>query len=234
MQNRLSMRGNSLHDTVKLRICALCIAVLMSATGCGKDFDASGYVQALLDLTFQGEISGAAGFMEDASEEALMKAYQDSIDRFVAGNITSGMDIGELKSSRFAELVSKIFLTMRYGVGEAEKTGKKEYKVTVDIWPADVFVNFQILLTQDSLKMAEKIEAGEYEGETEEETDQMILSDIINHAYELLDTAYMDIGYGEKETVTLRIYAGQGKEYSADEDDMDHLFRVILRLDESQ
>lgn len=162
-----------------------------------------------------------------------MRAYQDSIDRFVAANITSGMDIGELKTSRFAELTSKIFLTMRYGVGEAKKTGKREYEVEVDIWPADVFVNFQDMLTEDSLKMAEKIEAGEYEGETEEETGQMILSDIINHAYELLDTAYMDIQYGDKETVTLRVYAERGGDASIDEDDMDRLFRQILRLDES-
>lgn len=216
-----------------LKIWAVCAAVILGAAGCGKDFDAAGYVQALLDLTFQGEISGAAGFMEDASEETLMRAYQDSIDRFVAANITSGMDIGELKMSRFAELTSKIFLTMRYGVGEAKKTGKREYEVEVDIWPADVFVNFQDMLTEDSLKMAEKIEAGEYEGETEEETGQMILSDIINHAYELLDTAYMDIQYGDKETVTLRVYAERGGDASIDEDDMDRLFRQILRLDES-
>ena len=211
----------------------MCAAVILGTAGCGKDFDAAGYVQALLDLTFQGEISGASGFMEDASEETLMRAYQDSIDRFVAANITSGMDIGELKTSRFAELTSKIFLTMRYGVGEAKKTGKREYEVEVDIWPADVFVNFQDMLTEDSLKMAEKIEAGEYEGETEEETGQMILSDIINHAYELLDTAYMDIQYGDKETVTLRVYAERGGDASIDEDDMDRLFREILRLDES-
>ncbi len=216
-----------------LKIWVMCAAVILGTAGCGKDFDAAGYVQALLDLTFQGEISGAAGFMEDASEETLMRAYQDSIDRFVAANITSGMDIGELKTSRFAELTSKIFLTMRYGVGEAKKTGKREYEVEVDIWPADVFVNFQDMLTEDSLKMAEKIEAGEYEGETEEETGQMILSDIINHAYELLDTAYMDIQYGDKETVTLRVYAERGGDASIDEDDMDRLFRQILRLDES-
>lgn len=216
-----------------LKIWVVCAAVILGVAGCGKDFDAAGYVQALLDLTFQGEISGAAGFMEDASEETLMRAYQDSIDRFVAANITSGMDIGELKTSRFAELTSKIFLTMRYGVGEAKKTGKREYEVEVDIWPADVFVNFQDMLTEDSLKMAEKIEAGEYEGETEEETGQMILSDIINHAYELLDTAYMDIQYGDKETVTLRVYAERGGDASIDEDDMDRLFRQILRLDES-
>ncbi len=215
-----------------MKICALCIAAVLGISGCGKDFDAGGFAQALLDLTFQGEIDGAARFMEDASQTALMQAYQDSIDRFVAANITSGMDVGELKTTRFAELVSKIFATMRYSVGETEKTGKKEYEVTVDIWPADVFVKFQQMLTADSLKMAEKIEAGEYESETEEETDQMILNDIINHAYELLDTAYMDVKYGDKETVVLRVKEDQGKEYSIDENDMNDLIRKILRLDE--
>lgn len=43
----------------------------------------------------------------------------------------------------------------------------------------------------------------------------------------------MDIQYGDKETVTLRVHAGRGEDASVDEDDMDRLFRKILRLDES-
>lgn len=82
--------------------------------------------------------------------------------------------------------------------------------------------------------MAEKIEKGEYEGFAEEEADQQILLDIINHAYELLDTAYMDIEYGEEETVIFHVRAETGSEYSVDEDDMDSLIRKILRLDEIQ
>ncbi|MEZ3487090.1 MAG: hypothetical protein K1W22_11030 [Lachnospiraceae bacterium] len=216
------------------RICALCMAVMICLSGCGKDFDAAGYVQAILDLTFQGDISRASEFMEEASGESLMRAYQDSIDRFVAANITSGMEIGELKTTRFADLVSQMFMTMRYSVGDADQTGRKEYEVSVDIWPADVFIRFRQFLVADSVKMAEKIEAGEYKGATEEETDQMILNDIVNHAYELLDTACMDIGFGEKETVVLRVNAEKGQEYSVDEDDMDGLIRKILRLDEIQ
>ena len=210
------------------------MAVMICLSGCGKDFDAAGYVQAILDLTFQGDISRASEFMEEASGESLMRAYQDSIDRFVAANITSGMEIGELKTTRFADLVSQMFMTMRYSVGDADQTGRKEYEVSVDIWPADVFIRFRQFLVADSVKMAEKIEAGEYKGATEEETDQMILNDIVNHAYELLDTACMDIGFGEKETVVLRVNAGKGQEYSVDEDDMDGLIRKILRLDEIQ
>ncbi len=217
-----------------LAVCVMCAVLTANITGCGRDFDAAGYVQALLDLTFQADVTKASAFMEDASKEALMQAYRDSIDRFVAANITSGLELGELKTTRFAELVSKIFMVMRYQVQDGRKTGKREYEVPVEICPADVFTAFQEMLVEDSLKMAEKIEKGEYEGATEEETNQQILLDIVNHAYELLDTAYMDIQYGEEETVILHVSADRGSEYSVDEDDMDGLIRKILRLDEIQ
>ena len=53
------------RSTKVIRFCALYLAVVISLAGCGKDFDAAGYVQALLDLTFQGDISQAADFMEE-------------------------------------------------------------------------------------------------------------------------------------------------------------------------
>lgn len=217
-----------------LRIWTLCMALVIGLTGCGKDFDASGYVQAVLDLTFQGDIEKALEYEEDASEASLMQQYQASIDQFVAANITNEIEMSEMKTAQFAELVSKIFATMRYSVKDAKKTGEKEYEVPVEIQPTDVFASFRQALTEDSIKMTQKIKDGEYKGSSEEETEQMILNDIVNHAYELLDVAYMDTQYGDKETVILRVKADKKKEYYIDEDDMDHLIRKILRLDEIQ
>ncbi len=129
---------------------ALVLMLALFVTGCGKDFDASGYTQALLDLTFQGDTSRARAYMEDATENSLMRQYQQSIDNFVAANITSEIEMNETKTAQFADLVSKIFATMRYDVGKAEKTGKREYEVPVSIQPSDVFVNFQQSLSQSS------------------------------------------------------------------------------------
>ena len=89
-------------------------------------------------------------------------------------------------------------------------------------------------MTEDSLKVAQKIKNGEYEGASEEETTQQILNDIVNHAYELLEVAYMDSQYGEKKSVVLHVKQDKDKEYYIDEDDMDQLIRKILRLDEIQ
>lgn len=110
------------------RIMALVLMLALFVTGCGKDFDASGYTQALLDLTFQGDTSRARTYMEDATENSLMRQYQQSIDNFVAANITNEIEMNETKTAQFADLVSKIFATMRYDVGKAEKTGKGSTK----------------------------------------------------------------------------------------------------------
>ena len=212
------------------KLCVLIVVLMLTATGCGKKFDAAGYVQAVLDLTFQGDITQAKKYSKDATEESLMQMYRDSIDQFVSSNITNEIEMSDTKTSQFAELVSKIFMTMRYNV----KTGKGEYEVTVEIQPSDVFVDFQQILTEDSLKIAQKIKNGEYEGTSEEETTQQILNDIVNHAYELLEVAYMDSQYGEKKSVVLHVKQDKDKEYYIDEDDMDQLIRKILRLDEIQ
>ena len=114
---------------------------------------------------------------------------------------------------------------------EAKRTDKDTYEVPVEIQPSDVFVQYYDALTEDSLKIAEKVENGEYQG-TEEEINQQVLNDIVNHAYELLDTAYLATDYGEKQTVILRVTVEKNNEYTINEDDMDNLIVKILRLDE--
>ena len=79
--------------------------------------------------------------------------------------------------------------------------------------------------------MAENIKGGKYTG-TEEEIQGQIMADIVNHAYELLDTAYMRVDYGEGKTVILNVKADKKNEYYIDEEDMNNLIEKILRLDE--
>ena len=86
-------------------------------------------------------------------------------------------------------------------------------------------------MVADSLKIAEKVREGGYVG-TEEEVNQQMLGDIINHSYELLDAAFQDQEYQEEETVILHVRADKKNEYFIDEDDMNTLILKILKLDE--
>lgn len=215
----------------KNRIMLLVLCMAVACTGCKGGFDAAGYTEALLHLMFQGDTTEALKRIDGATQESLMLKYQESIDTFTLNVITSQFDISETKQEQFAELVAEIFSVMRYKVISAEETGKKEYDVSVSIQPADIFVKFEELLTQDSLELAEDIKAGKYTG-TEEEIEQQILADIVNHAYELLDSACKKVDYGAEKTVILKVKADENNEYSIDKEDMNNLIEKILRLDE--
>lgn len=216
-------------EAMRILLLMFCMAFL--CTGCGRDFDAAGYTEALLHLMFQGDPEEAMKRIEGATYDSLMLRYQESIDTFTENVITSQFDISDVKYEQFASLTAEIFAVMRYEVTGARKSGDEEYEVSVSIQPADIFVRFSELLSADSLEMAEDVKAGKYKG-TDEEAGQQILADIVNHAYELLDTAFVNVEYGDRKTVILRVRADENGEYSIDQEDMNNLITKILRLDE--
>lgn len=207
------------------------IMACIMAAGCGKGFDASGYTEAILALQFQGDTRNAGAFVEGTDRAELMETYQNFVDDFAAGYITNGMTLTETQEEEFSELVSAIFTSMRYEVGEAKKAEKGEYEVPVIIKPSDTFIRYRDLLTEDSVKMYEKVRKGEYGGDEKTAMEQM-MAEIAAHAYELLKTAYEGSEYGEEQTVILRVSADGNEIYSIDEEDMDNLIAKILRLDE--
>lgn len=212
---------------------AVIVAIVVSVMtfGCEGGYDASGYTVAVLDLQFQGDTKTARTFVEGVTQSSLMEIYQEFIDDFVAGYITDGMEISDSETVQFSELTSAIFASMRYEVGEAEKTGKREYEVPVVIWPSDTFIRYRQLLTEDSVKISEKVKNGLYPG-SEEEIQNQVMAEIVSNAYELLMTAYENSEYGGKKTVILKVKAEKDGAYYIDEDDMDNLIVKILRLDE--
>lgn len=212
---------------ILLAICMLSAAM----TGCKSDFAASSYVEAVLNLQFQGDTQGARDYMEEPDSAALAQLYQQFIDDFVSGYITSGLNLGEMRTEQFAELTSTMFTTMRYDVGEAKKTGKQEYEVPVVIQPNDTFVKYQQFLQEDSEKITENIKNKKYKG-SEEEIQNQVVREIAGNAYDLLEKAYEESSYGDKETVIVKVKAEKGEDYAIDEEDMDNLIVKILRLDE--
>lgn len=230
MGQQMRIKKSSNHVIALLMICAV---VTSFAVGCSKKFDASGYARGVLDVVFQDETAQALETMEGATEKKLHEMHEESILTFAEQNITNEIEMNETQKARFLALCEKIFEVMKYNVLEAKETGDRCYEVPVEINPSDIFVRFQEALYKDSEKIAEKINAGGYQG-TNEEISRQVLNDIVNHSYELLDVSYTEMEYGEAETVILEVEAGEEKEYSINEEDMQNLMLKILRLDEIQ
>lgn len=215
----------------KTAAAVLLVFMLLTLSACSRDYDAAGYTNAVLNLQFQGDTSAALTFVDGATSSDLMEMYRDFVDNFTAGYLTEGMELTDEQTEEFAKLMSNVFASMRYEVGDAEKTGKKEYEVPVVIQPNDTFIRYRQLLTEDSIKITNKLKQGGYDGD-DEEIQTQVMEEIAKNASGLLSEAHEGSEYGEKQTVILRVKADKDGIYSIDGDDMDNLIVKILRLDE--
>lgn len=206
------------------------LAVILGVRACqGNKIDAAGYVQAQLDLTFQGETQEAQR-MTGAAVSGLEQIYEDGIQAFVQSYLTGGVDTGEAFSETYGKVIKKIFLVMRYQVGETQKKDQDTYEVKVTYQPADVFTSFIPKLKEKAAELEEKAKNGGYTG-TEDEIQSAMILDYMSQSYALLESAYLDIQYGEQQEFTFTLTRGKGSSVTMDNEEIAAFIEKILELD---
>ncbi|MGN0404819.1 MAG: hypothetical protein ACI4F1_06335 [Bariatricus sp.] len=213
-----------------LALVMLICALLGGMTGCGPDAeDASAYVQADMDLIFQGEKEGAKQFLE-ASDQELEEMYENGITAFVENYLTGTDESQQALTESYAYLVKEIFRAMRYQVGEGQKKNGSTFEVEVQYEPADVFTTFIPKLKQETERIEQDARNGKYEG-TDEEIQQAMMSEYLVKSYELLKESYISMDYLEKETYTFTVTKEGRGTLSMDEDEINTFLVRILALD---
>ena len=197
-----------------------------------RDFDAQGYVNAVLNQHYQGEINEIAAFV-DLPRADLYAQYEEGVISFVQNNITSGVEISEELEQKFVDLGKEIFMIMQYNVKEAEKISSKEYNVPVDYSTMDIFPVFIELVQAESQKIYDKVEKGEYQGTVEEINAQM-QDDFLNSAYVCLEQAYKEVSYAEKETMIFKVTKNEDGLYVISEKQIYDFTTKIMGFDEIQ
>lgn len=214
---------------MKKIVCYLLFAIIL-LTGCGKkDLKAAEYVRADLELIFQGETQEAKEFL-DASSSDLKKVYENGIQSFVENYLIIDTDEESGNISAYSYYVEEIFRTMKYQVGEAVEKDKDTYEVTVSYQPADVFVRFAEKLQEESVKIQQKQEEGQYTG-TEEEQKQAMLEEYVTASYELLGESYSQMQYKEAEEFTFTVTRSEKNQPQMSEDEINQFIVQILLLD---
>lgn len=214
---------------MKKIVCYLLFSIIL-LTGCGKkDLKAAEYVRADLELIFQGETQEAKEFL-DASSSDLKKVYENGIQSFVENYLIIDTDEESGNISAYSYYVEEIFRTMKYQVGEAVEKDKDTYEVTVTYQPADVFVQFAEKLQEESAKIQQKQEEGQYTG-TEEEQKQAMLEEYVTASYELLGESYSQMQYKEAEEFTFTVTRSEKNQPQMSEDEINQFIVQILLLD---
>ena len=111
-------------------IAVIIVLVGIVCIGLLRDFDAQGYVRAILNQRFLGDVTEAEEILEDTSKKELLKQYDEGIESFVSDYITNGVEIDSELEKKFVDLCKEIFGAMKYQVNEAEKISRKEYDVS--------------------------------------------------------------------------------------------------------
>lgn len=227
------MEGTQMKKRCVRRLTSIVMSVLLllTAAGCGgiDETDAREYVQANLDLTFQGETQGARKIL-GASNSDLKKVYESGIQAFVQNYLLDGVETEDDFSETYGVLVKEIFLAVKYKVTDVRKTDSKTCEVTVQYEPVDVFPKFMPELKNESEKIQAKKDAGGYTG-TDEEIQKAMVLDYMTSAYDLLRSAYLDMQYGKEQEFTFQVTRKSGNAYSMEEDEINSFMERILELD---
>lgn len=220
-----------MKKTIRGIVAIMTAAILgIAFSGCTtiKPDEAEGYVQANLDLIFQGETKEALKFL-DASETQLKEMHVNGIDAFIQTYIAE--DIGATTGTvMYHELVDEIFSVMKYRVDKVKKSDGKTYLVSVEYQPVNLFPLFVDKLKEESLKIEEDAKNGKYEG-TDEEIQTHMLLDYMTHSFGHFEDSYLSMEYAEKQTYTFTVGKGKKGIPKMEEEQIQEFIRKIMMLD---
>lgn len=198
-----------------------------------RGFDPQKYVSAVLDQTMKGEVRAATKMMVGSTEKELLAQYEAGITSFAKNSIAGGVSMEQELEDKYVALCKDIFAGMQYKVKSAKKTGNGKYEVTVEYRASDIIRRFVESTSEETARLSEKVENGEYRGTLEEINAQM-QAEFLTNAYPLLESAYQSMEFGETKAVVLTVEKGESGLYELGKTDITEFLTKILGLDEIQ
>lgn len=197
-----------------------------------RGYDAVGYVQAVLEQKFKGNVEPLVELTEGVTEEELYEQYETEILSYVESNLLSGIAVDEECKGKYVELTKKIFSSMKYEVGESEKISSKEYKVTVTYRATDVISKFTVLLAEEQQRLQEKADNSEYQEGNDAEILLQMQKEFLNNSCTLFEQAYETMEFGEEQAVIFTIQKDKDGLYNMSNEEIMEFVEKITGIDE--
>lgn len=219
---------------IGLAVALFIIFGTLACFGDFRDFDAQGYVTAMLDKTLKGDVDAAVELLgEAATEETLLAQYEATIENLAKSSLPEGMELTEELQEQYIDTYKKVFASMKYEVQEAEKISDDEYQVAVQYQPADVFQKYNVLITEEGQRIYAGKENGDYRG-TNDEINAQMKEEFLNNICALFEEACNTMEYGETQTVVFKVVKGEDDLFKIDNSEITEFIKKILGLDAIQ
>lgn len=136
--------------------------MLLSLGGCGvAEFDAKGYVQAVMDAKFHREYADYAemiGVTEEEAKEQMESEFNQSLEDSMK---QTGISITDEEMAQYIQMEADIRAKVQYTVSDAVKDEDGNYTVEVKITPIPAYDNLDSVFT-------DKLTAAVQNGATED------------------------------------------------------------------
>lgn len=205
----------------------------LACLGVFRGFNAQGYVSAILDQTFKGDVELATDIMEGATEETLYAQYEAGVESFVKKTILQGAEVDAELEEKYIDLCKEIFAKMKYSVQEAEKVSDHEFSVPVTYQPSNVLQVFVASAADEIDRIKAKNDKIEYRG-TLEEIEAKMNEEYLTNCCTLLEEACDNMEYGKEQSTVFKIVKGEDGLYKLEESAITQFLVKILGLDAKQ
>lgn len=215
--------------TKNIALVLACVMLMGLLGGCGS-FDASAYLNALLDNFYKND-STAMVKQDIATEEEASAIYEEGLDAQLDA-IMSSANVSEDQAESMRDVIATMLSNVKYTVGEAEKQEDDSYVVTVTYEQMQVFrpTIDKYMAAVDTMvnEWKEAATAGE-ETPSEDEMMEKIIAAFVT----ALEDVIYNATYAEPQTTTVRIELTDGA-YAPKIEDLQNLEYVLFDNDAIQ
>lgn len=205
----------------------------LAISGAFRQFDARGYVTAVLKQMLEGDVKSAEEIMDGVTEEHLTAQYEAGVQSFLHILVSKDAEMTAELEEKYLAVCKKILASSKYEVQEAEKKSDGEILVPVTYRATNVLQLFQEAEAGEMASMNEKKERGEYRGSLEEVQKQM-QEEYLSDCCGILEEAFEKMEFGEKQTVVMKIIKDEDGLYKLEETTITQFLLKILNLDEKE
>lgn len=197
-----------------------------------QDFDAKGYVRAVLDANLKGEVSQAAQMIGAQDETELRTHYSEGIDNFLQNNILGDSEADAEIYDKYYDLCREIFRNMEYEVTDAEKISSKEFRVEVTYQTTDLFPLFAENVEKESKEFFSDVGKKKYKG-TEEKIRNQMQQEFLIRSYDCLLQAFQEAKHQEEGRMIFIVKGDQSNVFYMDEEQISGMIAKILQIGEN-
>lgn len=188
------------------------------------DFDASGYVQGIMDSTYKAQFDKYIELTDDTQEKA-QAAYDKVMDtKAEAFAAYTSVTLTDEAKAKFVEYSKQIYGNAKYEVSDATK---KDDGFTVDvvISPITILQN----ITTEGEAFVTEFNARNSDAEFADFTQEEFEAEYRNGIMKIFENNISNIQYGEDVTVTVSVTLQDDKIYTMDADEFTKIDSVVLQ-----